>query len=88
MYQKEKAMAGTLLFISGAEIVVIVLVVLLLFGSKRIPEIARGFGKGMQEIKKATDGIKKEIDDADIKKDIDELTNGVKDIKKNLDKPF
>ena len=68
-----------ILFISGPEIFVILLVVLLLFGSKKIPEFARSIGKGMREFKKATDDIKKEINDdtSDIKKDI-------KDIKNNL----
>jgi len=47
-----------LLFISGPEIIVILLVVLLLFGSKKIPEFARGIGKGMREFRKATEDIK------------------------------
>ena len=53
-----------LLFISGAEIFVVALVVYLLFGSKRLPEIAKGLGKGVKEFKKATNDIKKEISDA------------------------
>ena len=48
-----------MLFISGPEIVIIFIVVLLLFGSKKIPELAKGLGKGMKEFKKATDDIKK-----------------------------
>lgn len=68
-----------ILFISGPEIFVILLVVLLLFGSKKIPEFARGIGKGMREFKKATDDIKKEINE-----DTSELKNDIKDIKKNL----
>lgn len=46
----------------GIEIVIIVLIILLLFGAKRIPELARGIGQGIQEFKKASDDIKKEID--------------------------
>jgi sec-independent protein translocase protein TatA len=46
----------------GIEIVLIILVVLLLFGAKRIPELARGIGQGIQEFRKASDDIKKEID--------------------------
>ncbi len=46
----------------GIEIVLIVLVILLLFGAKRIPELARGIGQGIQEFRKASDDIKKEID--------------------------
>jgi len=54
----------------GIEIVLIILVVLLLFGAKRIPELARGIGQGIQEFRKASDDIKKEIDKGadDIKK--------------------
>ena len=46
---------STLLLFSGLgwqEIVLILLVVLLLFGAKRIPEIARSLGKGVKEFKK------------------------------------
>ena len=43
------------------EIIAILLVVLLLFGAKRIPEIARGLGKGIREFKDATNDIKQEL---------------------------
>ncbi|REL24300.1 twin-arginine translocase TatA/TatE family subunit [Rhodohalobacter sp. SW132] len=46
----------------GFEIVIIVMIILLLFGAKRIPELARGIGQGIQEFRKASDDIKKEID--------------------------
>ena len=46
----------------GFEMVIIVLVILLLFGAKRIPELARGIGQGINEFRKASDDIKKEID--------------------------
>jgi sec-independent protein translocase protein TatA len=36
--------------------------VLLLFGAKRIPELARGLGKGIREFKDASSGIRKEIE--------------------------
>ena len=71
-----------LLFISGPEIFIILLVVVLLFGAKKIPELAKGLGKGMKELKKATDSIKREIDDADLVKDI---TKDVKEMKSNMD---
>lgn len=45
----------------GAELFFIVLVVIMLFGSKKIPELARGLGKGMREIKNATGDIQREI---------------------------
>jgi len=43
------------------ELIVIFLVVLLLFGAKRIPEIARGIGKGIREFKDATSDISREL---------------------------
>ena len=43
------------------EILAILLVILLLFGAKRIPEIARGLGKGIRELKDATNDIKQEL---------------------------
>lgn len=46
----------------GLEIAIVVLVILLLFGAKRIPELARGIGQGIQEFRKASDDIKKEIE--------------------------
>lgn len=48
--------------IGGFEWVLIILAILLLFGAKRIPELARGIGQGIQEFRKASDDIKKEID--------------------------
>ena len=44
------------------QIAVIVILVLLLFGGKKIPELARGLGKSIQEFKKAKNEIKDEID--------------------------
>ena len=74
---------STFLFISGGEIFIVMIVVLLLFGANRIPEIARGLGKGMNEFKKATDDIKKEINNSadDISDDIKEIKDTFKDIK-------
>jgi len=56
----------SLLFLNlgGGEIFVILLVVLLFFGSKRIPELAKGLGKGMREFKDAMSGIEREVKDA------------------------
>ena len=48
-------------FISGAEIFVIFLIVLLLFGADKIPDIAKGLGKGIRQVKDATQEIKTEI---------------------------
>ena len=48
------------------EIVVILLIVLLLYGGKKLPELARGLGEGIKEFKKASNDVKE-----DIKKEID-----------------
>ncbi len=50
--------------LGGPEIFVVVLVILLLFGAKKIPDLARGMGKGIREFKDATKEIKKEVDEA------------------------
>lgn len=47
---------------SGMEWLWIVLVVIILFGGRKIPELARGIGKGIREFNDAKDGIKKEIE--------------------------
>ncbi|MCK4750129.1 MAG: twin-arginine translocase TatA/TatE family subunit [Bacteroidales bacterium] len=85
-------MFGTFLFISGQEIIFALLIALLLFGSKEIPKLARTFGKGMKEFKRATDDIKREIENSspevmeDFKEIKNTLTKDAKDIKKNLTK--
>lgn len=56
----------------GFEWIIIVLVILLFFGAKRIPELARGLGKGISEFRKASEDIKKEIEKG--KDDIDEAS--------------
>ena len=49
--------------LGGPEIFVVVLVILLLFGAKKIPDLARGMGKGIREFKDATKEIKDEINE-------------------------
>jgi len=48
---------------SGGHIVVILLVFLLLFGGKKIPELMRGLGRGIREFKDAKDNVAREIED-------------------------
>jgi sec-independent protein translocase protein TatA len=77
----------TLLFISGAEIAFILFIVVMVFGSDKIPEIARGLGKGMRTLKDATNDIKHEITksakdqgiDTDIVKEVNKEISKVKD---------
>ncbi len=47
---------------SGQHIILILLIVLLMFGGKKIPELMRGLGKGIREFKDAKDNVKREID--------------------------
>jgi len=62
-----------LLFIGGLEIIVVLLFIVMFFGSKKIPELAKGLGKAMREVKDASNEIKKEIRDSatSIKDDFD-----------------
>jgi len=48
---------------SGPEWLIIVLFVIIFFGAKKIPELARGLGKGIREFKDATKGVKDEIEE-------------------------
>jgi sec-independent protein translocase protein TatA len=56
-------MNSTLAFMNlgGQEMIIIFLIVLLLFGAKKLPELARGVGKSMGEFKKAREDFEKEI---------------------------
>ncbi len=78
------------LFISGGEIFVILLVVVMVFGADKLPEIARELGKGMRQIKNATNDIKREIHNTALKNDLDidvaaKVRNEVNRIKDNFD---
>lgn len=70
------------LFISGAEIFIILVIVVMLFGADKLPELARGLGKGMQQLKSATNEVKKEITEGAKKQGID--TNLGDDIQKEV----
>ena len=56
-------LCNNLLFlnIGGQEMMLIMMVALLMFGGKKLPELARGLGKGIREFKDATEDVKKEI---------------------------
>ena len=72
------------LFISGAEIFIILIIVVMLFGADKIPELARGLGKGMQQLKNATNEVKKEITETAKNQGID--TSFTRDVKKEVNK--
>jgi len=72
------------LFISGTEIAFIIFIVIMVFGADKVPEIAKGLGKGMRTLKDATNDIKTEITKSAEKQGID--IDVTKDIKKEIDK--
>lgn len=58
-------MHNVLLWVPGwGEMLIIALFIIIFFGAKKIPEIARGMGKGIREFKDATKEIKNEINEA------------------------
>jgi sec-independent protein translocase protein TatA len=72
------------------------LIVVMVFGADKIPEIARGLGKGIRQVKDATNDIKREIKDSsdtkgidtDIAKDINKEISSVKDNIEDLTGPI
>lgn len=72
-------MSTIFLFIGGSEVFFLVLIVVMLFGSKKIPEIARGLGKGMRELKDASNEIKREIKSSSevIDKEVDQIKKDI-----------
>ena len=64
----------------------VLVVVLLLFGSKKIPEFAKGLGKGIRQFKDATGDIQNDIQNSlkETKKDLDDATKNIENLKKPL----
>jgi TatA/E family protein of Tat protein translocase len=50
--------------VGGGELLVILFVIFLFFGPNKIPEIGKNIGKGMREIRKAMNSVRKDIEDA------------------------
>nr|WP_169932236.1 twin-arginine translocase TatA/TatE family subunit [Nonlabens sp. Ci31] len=78
-----------LLFISTPELMIVGLVVILVFGSDKLPEIARGIGKAMKTVRNATDDIKNEIaksaDEHGFNKDVKEITKKIEEVKDQIE---
>lgn len=72
------------LFISGGEIAFVIFIVIMIFGADKVPDIARGLGKGMRTLRNATNEIKTEITKGAEKQGI--KTDMAKDVKKEIDK--
>ncbi len=73
--------------VSGGELLVILVVAFLVFGPNKIPEIARKIGKGMNEMRRATDEIKREINKhgENLQKDLSADGSVLDDLKKTAD---
>ena len=89
------------LFVSGAEIAFIVFILVMVFGADKIPEIAKGLGKGMRSIKNATNDIKSEVMrsadktgtetksmGANVKKEIDKVKEDIEEITGSVKRRF
>ena len=61
------------------ELIIILIVALLVFGPKKLPDLAKSLGKGMAEFKKATDDFK-----STIQNDVSSIENEVRDVKEDL----
>lgn len=78
-------MVNYILFVSGSELILVIFVALLFFGSKAIPDVAKTLGKAMREFQKATNEIKREINDAgggglgEIKSTIESAKNDIQE---------
>lgn len=91
---------ATFLFISGGEIAFILFIVIMVFGADKLPEIARGLGKGMRTLKDATNDIKHEITKTaenngidtsittDVKKELGKVKEGLEDFTGSVKRKF
>lgn len=86
LMSKQKNMFG----IGGGELILIIFIALMLFGSEKIPDIARALGKGMAQLKNATNEIKSEIQKSanspEISKLTEDFTKEIDSIKENVNK--
>jgi sec-independent protein translocase protein TatA len=81
---------ASFLFIGTTEIILILFIVVMVFGADKIPEIARGLGKGMRMLKNATNDIKTEITKSAEKQGLNtdvtkNITDEIKKVKDDLE---
>jgi TatA/E family protein of Tat protein translocase len=67
--------------IGPTEIIVVIIIALLVFGPKRLPQMGRQLGRGVREFKKAADSAKSELG-------LNEVTDGINDIKNTISEPL
>jgi sec-independent protein translocase protein TatA len=72
-----------MLFLGTPELFVIVIVIIMLFGADKIPEIAQNLGKGIKQVKNATNEVKREINKSAKYHGLD--TDFVKELKEDVD---
>jgi sec-independent protein translocase protein TatA len=74
-------------FISGAELVFVFFIILLVFGADKVPDIARTLGKGMRQVRNATQDIKDEIQKSAEKQGLDtkQIEQDIKEVKDELE---
>jgi len=78
-----------MLFISGAELVFVFFIVLLVFGADRIPSLARTLAKGITQVRRATSDIKSEIQNSvDIEESTKSITKGIEEEVGKVKKDF
>jgi TatA/E family protein of Tat protein translocase len=75
--------------LGGAELLVILVLALLLFGPRKLPEIGRTIGKGLSEFRKATSDFKanleREVDLSEVKEARDTLRDAKRDLRSTID---
>ena len=74
-------------FISGAELVFVFFVILLVFGADKVPDIARTLGKGIRQVRNATQDIKGEIEKSAEKQGLDtkQIEQNLKEVKDEVE---
>ena len=74
-------------FISGAELVFVFFIMLLVFGADKVPDIARTLGKGMRQVRNATQDIKDEIKKSSEKQGLDtkQIEQDIKEVKDEVE---
>ncbi len=73
--------------VGGGELILIVLAIIVLFGPKKIPEIAQMFGKGMQQFRKAQQELKDQISivQTEVNREINNVNSEFKSVGKSAD---
>jgi TatA/E family protein of Tat protein translocase len=69
--------------IGTTELIIIMFIILLIFGAKKLPELAQGLGKGIREFKKASNDIQEELSMDKLDEQIKSTENEEKDEKKD-----